>query len=123
MDDSQGRLAAAVELVETARRSGATVRLLGGIAAALHSTNVTGGMPHREFGDIDSATRGRDVGSLTKALRSISYEGDSRFNALNAGHRLVFYGPAGKLDVFVNTFEMCHRLDLAPRLSLDSPTL
>jgi hypothetical protein len=36
---------------------------------------------------------------------------------------MIFSGPAGKLDVFVDTFEMCHVIDLRERLSLDRRTL
>ena len=36
---------------------------------------------------------------------------------------MIFHGPAGKLDVFVGAFEMCHRLELNGRLALDTPTL
>ena len=123
MPDAEMRLSEAVSLVQAAQDAGATLRLLGGIAAALHSGSLTSGRPHREFGDIDSITRRRDVGAVVRALRNHGFEPDGRFNALNAGHRLIFYGPPGKLDVFVNNFEMCHRLELSERLLLDSPTL
>ena len=42
---------------------------------------------------------------------------------MHGDRRLIFHGPAGKLDVFVGAFEMCHRLELSGRLALDSPTL
>jgi hypothetical protein len=36
---------------------------------------------------------------------------------------MIFRGPAGKLDVFVGAFSMCHVLELDARLPLESPAL
>jgi hypothetical protein len=30
---------------------------------------------------------------------------------------------AGKLDIFVDTFDLCHKIELAGRLSIGSPTI
>jgi hypothetical protein len=108
-----------VALVESAQREGATVRLLGGAAVVLHGS----GVPYREIGDLDAATGRKDVKPLSRALEGRGYEPETRFNALHGDRRLIFHGPAGKLDVFVDRFEMCHRLELGPRLGLDSPTI
>src|SRR5712692_1732460 len=95
------------------------LRLLGGAAIVLH----TSGAAHREIADLDSATRRSDTRRLAAALVGRGYEPEARFNALHGERRLIFYGPAGKLDVFVDSFEMCHRIELASRLDLDTPTL
>src|SRR6202030_4206358 len=95
------------------------LRLLGGAAIILHS----GGRPHRELGDLDAATRRSDGRALAGALATVGYEAEPRFNALHGDRRLIFHGPHGKLDVFVEVFEMCQRIELGPRLPLDSPTL
>lgn len=108
-----------VALVEEASAHGITLRLLGGAAIVLH----TSGAVHREIADLDSATRRSDTRRLSAALGERGYEPEARFNALHGDRRLIFHGPAGKLDVFVDSFEMCHRIELASRLDLDTPTL
>lgn len=112
-------IAEGVSLVEAASGSGLVLRLLGGAAIVLHS----GGQPHRALGDLDAATRRSDARPLAAALAEVGYEPEPRFNALHGDRRLIFHGPQGKLDVFVEVFEMCHRIELEPRLELDSPTL
>ena len=112
-------LAEGVAVVEAAAAAGLVLRLLGGVGIVLH----TGGQPHRALGDLDAATRSSDARPLTPALSLVGYQPEPRFNALHGDRRLIFHGPRGKLDVFVEVFEMCHRIDLGPRLELDSPTL
>jgi hypothetical protein len=112
-------VAEGVALVEGAEREGATLRLLGGAAVVVHSS----GVPYREIGDLDAVVGRKDVQRLRAVLRERGYQAETRFNALHGDRRLIFYGPLGKLDVFVERFEMCHRLELGPRLALDSPTI
>ncbi len=109
------------ELVAALDAEQVSLRLLGGIAIALHCGREA--IPHREFSDADAVVGRRDVKALRRLLAERGYQGDERFNALNGERRLVFYGPGGKLDVFVDRFEMCHEVPLGDRLALDSPTL
>ena len=110
-----------VALVEAASANDLVLRLLGGAAIVLHASGS--GSAHREIADLDAATRHSDSGRLAETLRILGYEAESRFNALHGNRRLLFHGPHGRLDIFVDTFEMCHRIDLRPRLLLESPTL
>jgi hypothetical protein len=98
-----------------------TLRFLGGAAIAMHCGMAN--RPHREFSDLDAITRRSDLRGLTHVLEERGYGADRRFNTVNAGSRLIFYGPEGKLDVFVDVFEMCHRISLVDRLRVDTPTL
>jgi hypothetical protein len=116
---TQALVVEGVTLVGAAADAGVTLRLLGGVAVVLHSS----GTAHREIGDLDAVTKGSDVGALTALLKERSYEPETRFNALHGNRRLIFHGSEGKLDVFVDTFEMCHRIELKDRLRLDSPTI
>jgi len=79
--------------------------------------------PYRAIGDLDILVKGNDARQLARALPGLGYEADQRFNAVHGRTRLIFHGQAGKLDVFVETFTMCHELRLGERLALDSPTL
>jgi len=112
-------VAEGVSIVEAAATDGLVLRLLGGAAIVLHS----GEQLHRPLGDLDAATRRQDGRRLAATLAAAGYEPEPRFNALHGDRRLIFHGPQGKLDVFVEVFEMCHKIDLGPRLELDSPTL
>jgi putative nucleotidyltransferase-like protein len=116
---SDALVAEGAELVALVERAGGALRLLGGAAVALHTT----GAAHRTLGDLDAVTRREDVKLLTGVLAERGYEAESRFNALHGDRRLIFHGPQGKIDIFVDTFEMCHRIELGSRLELDSPTI
>jgi hypothetical protein len=119
--DALRQIAESRELVEACAERGLSLRLLGGAAIAMHSGREDA--PHRTFSDLDTVVVRREVRSITKLFLERGYEADKRFNTLNADTRLIFYGPAGKLDVFIDDFEMCHRIPLAGRISVDNPTL
>lgn len=116
---TQALLDEAAALVQSTQQEGVTLRLLGGAAVVLHCS----GTPHRELGDLDAVTKRADVSRLTQVLQQRGYAPETRFNALHGDRRLIFHGSAGKLDIFVDTFDMCHKIELTGRLSIDSPTI
>ncbi len=116
---TQALLDEGAALVRSTQQQGSTLRLLGGAAVIMHCS----GTPHREIGDLDGVTRRADVRQLTGVLQQRGYQPETRFNALHGDRRLIFHGSAGKLDIFVDTFDMCHKIELAGRLALDSPTI
>ena len=68
----------------------------------------------------------RRAAKATRDLLSAEgYEANSHFNAVNAMARLLFYDLDNErqVDVFVGTFEMCHKLPLEPRLTGPGPAL
>jgi hypothetical protein len=111
----------AQRLATVTREGGVTLRFLGGVAVAVHCGREN--EPHRAFSDLDAVVRRGQRATLIAVLEQSGYTADERFNAFNGASRLIFYGPAGKLDVFVDAFEMCHRIALADRLDADDPTL
>lgn len=116
-------MAQGLAIVAAAQERGAVVRLLGGAGVFIHCPVAIARGPYRELGDLDAITRRGDVKTVSTALKEIGYEADARFNAVHGERRLIFSGPKGKLDVFVETFEMCHRIQLRDRLTLDQSTL
>jgi hypothetical protein len=112
-----------VAVVTAAGERGAVVRLLGGAGVILHCKSTVAEGVHREIGDLDAATTRRHAKGVAASLLARGYTPETRFNALHGERRMIFHGPAGKLDLFVDVFEMCHRIDLAARLELDDPTL
>ena len=114
-------------LVESA---GLPVRLLGGVGVALHDHGQVPAALERGYGDLDVVVPRKSARATTEAMTAAGYEPNERFNALHGAHRMLFYDTENKrqVDVFVGTFSMCHRLDLAGRLgehaySLDAADL
>jgi hypothetical protein len=112
------RVAEATALVDDADGRGVAARLLGGVGVVIHC-----GAAHREPEDIDLAVGRKQMRELAAVLAGRGYEPDARFNAMHGHARNIFQGPEGKVDVFVGEFTMCHKLDLEPRLAVETPTL
>jgi hypothetical protein len=111
-------------LAESRARS-LPVRLIGGLAIRFHASGGTPAALAREFKDIDLVTtraNGRDV---TDLVVSLGYTPDRMFNTLNSGRRALFYDMRHErqVDVFVGTFEMCHKIPVADRLDADPDTV
>jgi hypothetical protein len=115
---TQHRIEEATAIVEEGERRGVHARALGGVAVVIHC-----GSAHRAPEDIDLAVGRSDLKALTGVLAERGYEPNDRFNAMHGDRRNLFQGPAGKLDVFVGAFTMCHRLELESRMAADRPTL
>lgn len=115
----------AVAILDRIIGCGATARALGGVGVALRCPSTAEGQPlTRVYGDLDIATDRKSVRDVVRVVTETGYDPAQRFNAAHGRTRLLFYGPTGRhLDVFVDTFTMCHTLDLRPRLTLHSHTL
>lgn len=123
MSDGVVELARTIGQAAVDRRLAA--RLLGGTAVAIAAPRA-GGLDglRRPYGDIDMACRSESQVALTDLLATFGIMPDRRFNALHGERRLLFHAPDGMpLDVFVDIFEQCHRLNLRPRLDTPSPAL
>jgi hypothetical protein len=112
-----------VGLVDAMAQRGLVLRLLGGAGVFVHCPRAVAAGPYRQLGDLDAITRRADSPALSRALPEHGYRPESRFNALHGDRRLIFNGPRVRLDVFVDNFEMCHRIQLADRLEIDPRTL
>ncbi|HEY0277749.1 MAG TPA: hypothetical protein VGC32_05735 [Solirubrobacterales bacterium] len=112
-----------IALTDATAAAGVPVSLLGGAAIFLHCPGAIADGPYRELADIDAVTTKRAARDLTAVLEGRGYEPDSRFNAMHGDRRMIFKGPRGKLDVFVDEFEMCHRIDLTDRVGIEPRTL
>jgi hypothetical protein len=112
-----------VRLVDAMAQRQITLRLLGGAGVFEHCPRALEAGPYRELADLDAMTTRVDAGRVAAELAAEGYEPEARFNALHGDRRMIFQGPLGKLDVFVDDFEMCHVLDLRDRIGLDERTL
>jgi len=128
MNDADGDLAQrmfgeAVNLVAACRVNGGEAQIMGGIAVALHSPAGGRVEAHRSFPDIDLFVMQRHARVLKAVLKDAGYEPHVSFNTLNSRERMIYFGADWKIDVFVNRFSMCHTIDLASRVGVDSPTI
>jgi hypothetical protein len=97
---------------------------VGGIGIALRCPSAGSPPFSRAYKDVDVAGRAADGVRITALLTERGYVADERFNALNGARRLLFFDPTGRqLDVFLDRVELCHTIDLLPRLAIPGVTL
>lgn len=115
----------ALRIAKEGDAQGILLRLLGGLAVRMHSPSATHRALSRSYPDLDFATPVRRSQMVESLLTGLGYEPNKTFNLLNGDRRLLFYdgGHGRQIDVFVGQFEMCHRLPITERLSLDPLTL
>jgi hypothetical protein len=101
----------AIELIDAGTVKGLRMRLLGGIAVAIHCPNSQN--PGRSYRDIDLAIPAKSQTALTELLLAHGYHADREFNLLNGDNRMLFHCDQYQIDVFVGEFAMCHRLPLS----------
>lgn len=112
-------------LASLAQAAGVTARLLGGVAVALRAD---GRLPlglRRPYKDLDYVTRRGHAARWAQLLEGAGYTPDVPFNRLHGAQRLLHYDQANakQVDTFVDTFAMCHVLELADRLPPGGATL
>lgn len=111
-------------LVAAGNEGGVCVRVIGGVAVAIHAPAGLPAPLTRSYGDIDLVTARKAGRATARFLADMGYQLNERFNAMNAYERLVAYDTdrGRQVDVFVGEFRMCHRLPIAERLELDEET-
>lgn len=118
-------VAEARRLVGAALGAACTLRVLGGVAVALRCPSAQQVPLARPYADIDLVAPRREARSVKDLLGSLGYHEDPAFNALHGASRLWFWDPTNQrqVDVFLDVFEMCHRLDLSERVRMPGETL
>ncbi len=115
----------AIRILECAETKGVVLRLLGGIAFYLRCPSARNEMLSRDYGDIDLMGHERQSAEIRVLLGELGYFPQERFNAIHGGRRLVFTDSNlhRRIDVFLDVFEMSHKLNLRDRLEIDRQTL
>jgi hypothetical protein len=118
-------IAEARRLAALAAARGLTVRLLGGVAVAIRAADALPSGLRRSYKDLDFATVTSDAARFDSLLVQAGYQPDEQFNRIHGAQRRLHYDRINgkQLDTFVDTFAMCHVLELARRLPPDSETL
>jgi hypothetical protein len=115
----------ALRLAELGDSRGVRLRVVGGVAVALHTQGDVHPALRRPYRDIDLVTQRKGDREALKLLVDAGYESNERFNSMVGVHnRLVVYDTANgrQLDVFVGEFKMCHAVPF-DRLDADGPTV
>lgn len=115
----------AQRLLAAAKAQQVPMRLIGGMGIRVLLGQRMDARFHRQIDDLDFVTTRRAGGAVERLLQEQGWEPERRFNALNGARRLLFNEREGshKIDVFVQTFQMCHSLPLAERLTAREQTL
>lgn len=121
-----------LELLEEGRRlvgeaatRGFPVRLLGGIAIWLCASERTREALGRDYPDIDLVTHKKQSRRFRDMVEELGYVPERVFNATHGARRLLYHAADGSyhLDVFLDEFEMSHKLDFTRRLELQPLTV
>lgn len=116
---------AAREICERGESVGVDVRLLGGIAIWLRSSERLRKLLGRDYADIDLVTFRKQSKPLRELLEALGYVPDKMFNNLQGSTRLYYHSADGTyhVDVFLEKFVMSHELDLGAYLRAEPLTL
>jgi len=115
----------AVRILDEARSRALILRLLGGVAIKYHCPSASHLALLRDYPDLDLFGIGKQAAMLKRLFEDLGYAPNQRFNALQGKTRLIFEeaGQGRRVDIFLDTFQMCHILHIGPRLILDDYTI
>jgi hypothetical protein len=117
-------VAAGRSIVAQAAARSIPVRLLGGIAIWIRGSAAARDLLGRDYPDIDLVAHRKQSRALRALLEETGFEPERVFNATHGARRLLYHGPDGwHIDVFLDTFEMSHTLDLGAKLEAEPETL
>jgi hypothetical protein len=111
-------------VVAEADTRGEVLRVTGSVAFQLHTRDHVR-LPRPPLNDIDLVAPTKTERRLVPLLTEIGYVGEKEFNARHGDSRLIFWDPSRdrKLEVFLGTLVMCHKLPIAERLEVEAETV
>lgn len=111
--------------VNAASERNVILRVFGGVAIRSHCPSASNPPLLRKIADVDFFGVSKQSGEIQKVFKELNYIPAVRFNALRGRSRLLFYEPKTNKsrDIFLDTFDMCHRIDLRKRLTLEPFTI
>jgi hypothetical protein len=124
-------------IVDQAKKEGLTLRILGGLAIAMHCRNQTefakklgrtgtGVVEGQEYSDIDFVSYRKHRDKLKELFSKIGYVKRRATLSSAASERQIYYHPKGwfYVDVFFDQLLVAnHPIDFRGRLELDYPTI
>ena len=115
----------AQRIVDSAQENKIVLRLFGGIAVRFHCPSATHRQLARKYADIDFMGLRDQSRSMKKLFTDLGYTPRDMFNRLHGDTRMVFNDiPNGRrVDLFLDEFKMCHKINLKNRLTVNTPTI
>jgi len=115
----------AQRIIDEAEKNQITLRLFGGLAVRFHCPSATHRSLSRKYADIDFMGLKKQARDMKKLFISLGYTPRDIFNALHGDTRLIFNDIENgrRIDIFLDVFEMCHKLDFKDRLMIDKYTI
>ena len=115
----------AERIIETAEKNQITLRLFGGLAVRFTCPSATHRGLARKYADIDFMGLKKQGRGMKKLFVDLGYVPRDIFNALHGDTRLIFNDIENerRVDIFLDVFEMCHKLNFKDRLSLNKYTI
>lgn len=116
-------------LVAEAEKRGLLLRIMGGMAIYIHSTEYEAlwrslsRLGTKVFTDIDFVAYGKHRNELYEFVQSRGYKTDPRFLYQFGKTRHIFFGGrVPMVEIFYDHLEMNHTIPYKDRLEVDSPT-
>jgi len=115
----------AQRIVDSAQKDQITLRLFGGMAVRVHCPSATHRQLARKYADIDFMGLRKQSRNMKKLFTGLGYTPRDIFNRLHGDTRMIFNDITNgrRVDLFLDVFEMCHKLDLKDRLAINTPTI
>ncbi len=117
------RIREAQRIIDAGQARQVLLRLLGGLAIRQHCEII--GFCERDYSDIDLVGLRKQIPQIIKVMEALGYQEDPQTAITSDGHRMLFLKPGSTdhVDVFLDTFEMEHSIDLTDRLSIETYTI
>jgi len=112
-------------IMEAADSRKITLRLFGGVSFYMRCPSAKHRNLQRKYVDIDFMGYSKQSREIKQLFPQLGYVGRDRFNAMMGHRRLVFNDVenARRIDIFLDVFEMCHKLNLKDRIGIDDRTI
>jgi hypothetical protein len=111
-------------LIEASRANSILMRAIGGLAVRVRSGDFRRFFD-REYRDLDFVVAESERRKVEPFFQEMGYESNRQFNLLNGSRRQIYLDPNSErhVDIFVGSFQMCHKLPMDGRLNLDPVTV
>jgi hypothetical protein len=117
-------IAEAERILEAAEAKKVVLRLFGGVSFYFRCPSAKHRSLQRNYVDLDFMGHVKQAKTIKQLFIDLGYVGRDRFNAMQE-QRLIFNDIENKrrIDIFLDVFEMCHKLNLKKRLEDDNKTI
>ncbi len=133
----QEMLESARAIIATAKETGVTLRIAGGIGVleavkgepetfAFLLKHRSAGNPEAKFADIDMVGYSKETRKMNDVfIEKLHFGKDKIVNSLFGDTRRIYYDPTGSfhVDIFLDKLDFSHQIDLRGRLELQYPSL